>query len=207
MTKTSPNELLIATTNQGKIVELRSLLHSLPLSLRGLAEFPSTEEVEETGVTFSDNAVLKARAYAGQTGLWTLADDSGLEVDALGGAPGVFSARYGGEGLNDAQRVERLLDELSKHAGQERSARFICVIAIADPQGHIANISTGRCEGQVAPSPRGTGGFGYDPVFIPDGFNQTFGELSPEIKQKISHRALALQGARAFLASRFESMA
>jgi XTP/dITP diphosphohydrolase len=207
MTKTSPHELLIATTNQGKIGELRSLLDSLPMRLRSLAEFPLTENVEETGVTFSDNAVLKARAYAGQTGLWTLADDSGLEVDALGGAPGVFSARYGGEGLNDAQRVERLLDELSRCAGQERNARFICVIAIADPQGQIANISTGRCEGQIAPAPRGTGGFGYDPVFIPDGFNQTFGELSSEIKQKISHRALALQGALAFLVSRFESMA
>jgi XTP/dITP diphosphohydrolase len=207
MTKTFTHELLIATTNQGKIVELRSLLDSLPLRLRSLAEFPDTEEVEETGSTFSDNAVLKARAYAVQTGLWTLADDSGLEVDALGGAPGVFSARYGGEGLNDGQRVERLLAELSLCDGQERSARFICVIAIADPRGQVANISTGRCEGQIAPSPRGTGGFGYDPVFIPDGFNQTFGELSSEIKQKISHRALALQGARAFLASHFESMA
>jgi XTP/dITP diphosphohydrolase len=207
MTKTSTHELLIATTNQGKIVELRSLLNSLPVRLRSLAEFPSTEEVEETGVTFSDNAMLKARAYALQTGLWTLADDSGLEVDALGGAPGVFSARYGGEGLNDAQRVERLLEEIARRDEHERSARFVCVIAIADPQGQIANVSTGKCEGQIAPSPRGTGGFGYDPVFIPDGFNQTFGELSPEIKQKISHRALALQGARAFLASRFESMA
>lgn len=207
MTKTSTHELLIATTNQGKIVELRSLLDSLPLRLRSLAEFPGTEEVEETGSTFSDNAVLKAKAYAKQTGLWTLADDSGLEVDALGGAPGVFSARYGGEGLNDAQRVERLLDELSRCGGQERSARFTCVIAIADQEGQIANISTGSCEGQIASAPLGTGGFGYDPVFIPSGFNQTFGVLSPEIKQKISHRALALQGARAFLVSRFKSIA
>jgi XTP/dITP diphosphohydrolase len=203
MTEASPHELLIATTNQGKIVELRSLLDSLPFRLRSLTEFPETEEVEETGVTFSDNAILKARAYAGKTGLWTLADDSGLEVDALGGAPGVFSARYGGKGATDAQRVERLLGELSQCAGQERGARFICVIAIADPQGQIANISTGRCEGQIAPAPRGTGGFGYDPVFIPSGFNQTFGELSPEIKKRISHRALALQGARSFLCSRF----
>ena len=207
MTKASPHELLIATTNQGKIVELRSLLASLPLRLRSLAEFPETEEVEETGTTFSDNAVLKARAYAGQTGLWTLADDSGLEVDALGGAPGVFSARYGGAGLNDARRTEQLLEELSRRTERERSARFICVIAIADSLGQIANISTGKCEGQIAPAPRGTGGFGYDPVFIPGGFNQTFGELSPEIKKSISHRALALQGARSFLVSHFQSMA
>lgn len=208
MTKTSPHELLIATTNQGKIIELRSLLASVPLlRLRSLAEFPETEDVEETGTTFSENAVLKATAYAGQTGLWTLADDSGLEVDALGGAPGVFSARYGGEGLNDAQRVERLLDELSGCPGQERSARFICVIAIADPQGQVANLSTGRCEGQIALAPKGTGGFGYDPVFIPGGFNQSFGELSPEIKQSISHRALALEGARSFLIRHFQSMA
>jgi XTP/dITP diphosphohydrolase len=203
MTKTAPHELLIATGNPGKIVEFRSLLASLPLRLRSLAEFPETIEVEETGMTFSDNAVLKASGYAGQTGLWTLADDSGLEVDALGGAPGVFSARYGGEGLNDARRVERLLDALSQCAEQQRRARFISVIAIADPQGQIANISTGRCEGQIAFAPRGTGGFGYDPVFVPQGFTQTFGELSPEIKQSISHRALALQGARSFLMSSF----
>ncbi|HEX8922261.1 MAG TPA: RdgB/HAM1 family non-canonical purine NTP pyrophosphatase [Pyrinomonadaceae bacterium] len=207
MIEASPNELLIATTNKGKIVELRSLLASSPLRLRSLEGFPEIEDVEETGTTFADNSALKASAYASQTGLWTLADDSGLEVDALGGAPGVFSARYGGEGLNDAQRVELLLEKLSGCAEQERSARFICVIAIADPQGQIVNLSTGRCEGQIALAPRGTGGFGYDPVFIPSGFAQTFGELPPEIKKSISHRALALDGARSFLMSRFESMA
>src|SRR5215213_11696478 len=160
MTKTSTHELLIATTNQGKIVELRSLLHSLPLCLRSLAEFPSTEEVEETGNTFSDNAVLKARAYARQTGLWTLADDSGLEVDALGGAPGVFSARYGGEGLTDADRVTRLLGELSRVDAKDRLARFVCVIAIADPLGQVMNLSAGTCEGRIVHAPRGTHGFG-----------------------------------------------
>ena len=207
MIKASGHELLIATSNKGKIIELRSLLASLPLQLRSLAEFSGIAEVEETGRTFVDNARLKASGYAGQTGLWTLADDSGLEVDALAGAPGVFSARYGGEGATDAQRVERLLGELSQGTGQERRARFICVIAIADPLGHIANISTGKCEGLIAHAPHGTGGFGYDPVFVPLGFNQTFGELSPEIKQQISHRALALEGALAFLSSRFQGTA
>ena len=207
MTKESRQELLIATSNKGKIVEYHSLLASLPLRLRNLAEFPATEDVEETGMTFSDNAALKARAYAVQTGLWALADDSGLEVDALGGAPGIFSARYGGEGATDAQRIERLLEELSQCAEQERRARFICVIAIAGPKGQIANISTGKCEGLIAHAPRGTQGFGYDPVFIPVGFEQTFGELPSEIKQNISHRALALEAARSFLVSRFQSPA
>jgi XTP/dITP diphosphohydrolase len=207
MTKASPQELLIATGNKGKIVEFRSLLASLPLRLRNLAEFPEIREVEETGTTFSDNAVLKASGYAGQTGLWTLADDSGLEVDALDGAPGVFSARYAGESATDSQRIERLLEELSQYGEQERRARFICVIAIADAHGQIVHLSTGRCEGQIIHAPRGTGGFGYDPVFLPQGFNQTFGELSPEIKQSISHRALAMQAARSFLVNRFQSTA
>lgn len=207
MTKAEPRQLLIATGNKGKIVEFQSLLASLPLCLRNLAEFPEIREVEETGMTFSDNAVLKAKGYAGQTGLWTLADDSGLEVDALDGAPGVFSARYGGEGATDSQRIERLLEELSQCAEQERRARFICVIAIADAQGQVAHLSTGRCEGRIIHAPRGTGGFGYDPVFLPQGFNQTFGELSPEIKQSISHRALAMQATHSFLINRFPSTA
>jgi XTP/dITP diphosphohydrolase len=207
MTQASAHELLIATGNKGKVAEFRSLLASLPLRLRSLAEFPEVVEVEETGLTFSDNAVLKASAYAKETGLWTLADDSGLEVDSLGGAPGIFSARYGGAGADDARRTERLLKELSQYAGQERRARFICVIAIADPLGRIVNISTGKCEGLIADAPRGANGFGYDPVFVPQGFNQTFGELSPEIKQGISHRSLALQEALAFLATRFPGLA
>lgn len=207
MTKESPYELLIATSNQGKIAELRLLLASLPLRLRSLAEFPDIADVEETGTTFSDNAILKASAYARQTGLRALADDSGLEVEALNGAPGVFSARYGGASLTDSERVERLLKELSRFAPLERRARFVSVIAIADSQGQIINISTGKCEGQIAHAPRGTQGFGYDPVFIPDGFEQTFGELPSEIKQNISHRALAFQDARSFLMNHFQSNA
>ena len=198
-------ELLIATSNPGKIAELQSLLASLPMRLRNLSEFPGIQEVEETGETFSDNAILKAQAYAVQTNLLALADDSGLEVAALNGAPGIYSARYGGANLTDSERVELLLGKLSRCAPQHRQARFVSVIAIADSQGRIINISTGKCEGQIALEPRGTNGFGYDPVFVPDGFEQTFGELSSEIKETISHRARALQAARSFLSNRFQS--
>jgi XTP/dITP diphosphohydrolase len=201
------HEILIATRNRGKVAEFRSLLSALPLRLRSLVEFPESGNVEETGLTFSDNAVLKAVSYAKETGLWSLADDSGLEVEALGGAPGVFSARYGGAKASDAQRIERLLEELSQSGARDRRACFTCVIAIADPQGQIAYISTGRCEGQITHVPRGTGGFGYDPVFVPEGYEQTFGELPPEIKQSISHRALALRAAKSFLVNRFQSTA
>jgi XTP/dITP diphosphohydrolase len=207
MKQATAHELLIATGNRGKVAEFRSLLAALPLRLRSLAEFPGTLEVEETGLTFSDNAVLKASAYARGTGLWTLADDSGLEVDALGGAPGVLSARYGGVGADDALRIERLLGELTGFHGEERRARFTCVIAIADPEGQVVNLSTGKCEGLIADAPRGANGFGYDPIFVPYGFDRTFGELSPEIKQGISHRALALEAARSFLNNLFPGIA
>jgi XTP/dITP diphosphohydrolase len=207
MIKEAPRELLIATSNQGKVAEFQTLLASMPVRLRGLTEFPGVIAVEETGVTFAENAILKASAYAGQTGVWALADDSGLEVDALNGAPGVFSARYGGEGLTDSRRIDLLLEEMSQRSARGRRARFVCVIAIADRQGQIVNISKGKCEGRIAPAPRGGQGFGYDPIFIPDGFEQTFGELPTSVKQLISHRALALQAARSFLSSCFRSTA
>lgn len=196
-------ELLIATGNAGKVREALPLLHGLPLRLRSLAEFSGITEVEETGATFAENAALKATGYAAQTGLWTLADDSGLEVDALGGAPGIFSARYGGEGASDAARIQRLLTELSRSGDSERRARFVCVIAIADPDARLLNTSTGICEGSIALAPSGEGGFGYDPIFIPDGYQESFGELPPEIKQRISHRARALEAARPFLLDYF----
>lgn len=197
MTKTV--DLLIATRNQGKIAELQPLLVSLPLRLRSLSEFPDIGEVEETGTTFAENAAIKAKAYSEQAHLWTLSDDSGLEVEALGGAPGVYSARYGGSGLTYDERIKRLLEELSQSGDADRRARFVCVIAIADPQGEIVNLSTGICEGRIAHAPRGNNGFGYDPVFVPEGYEQSFGELSNEIKESVSHRARALAAARSFL--------
>jgi XTP/dITP diphosphohydrolase len=197
------SELLLATRNAGKLREVRSLLSDLSIHLLNLTEFPETTEVEETGETFAQNAALKASVYARQTGRLTLADDSGLEVDALGGAPGVFSARYAGAGASDAERNARLLAELAHTTETKRRARFVCCIAIADADARIVNISTGICEGHIANEPRGANGFGYDPLFIPDGHAQTFGELSQEIKQQLSHRARALTDARAFLLEHF----
>ena len=191
--------LLVATGNLGKLEELRELLGSLPLCLYGLDRFPGVERVAETGESFVENASLKATGYASQTRLLTLADDSGLEVDALAGAPGVFSARYAGEGASDAERTTKLLAELSNIEAPMRSARFVSAVAIASSEGQILNVSVGTCGGQISFAPRGSGGFGYDPIFIPIGHAQTFAELKPEIKNGISHRARALSGARRFL--------
>jgi XTP/dITP diphosphohydrolase len=199
MAATRFRELLIATSNPGKIRELESLLAALPLRLRSLKEFPSIEEVAETGRTFTDNAVLKATGYARQTSLWTLADDSGLEVEALGGAPGVFSARYGGPLASDTDRVRLLLDELSRTNDTVRRARFTAVVVIASPDARVMHVAEGHCNGHLAHVPRGTNGFGYDPIFIPDNYEQTFGELAGDIKRVISHRARALEATRTFL--------
>ena len=182
-------ELLIGTKNAGKIKEFRKLLEYLPLRLRGLDDFPDAFEPEETGSTFVENAVLKAKSYARQTGGAAFADDSGLEVEALNNAPGVFSARYAGETATDQERIEKLLRELNNL--ENRTARFVCAMAIADDTGDIKFIAEGVCRGKIAFAASGANGFGYDPVFIPDGFSETFGELPGEIKQQISHRARA----------------
>lgn len=191
--------LLVATQNTGKLKELRQLLGDLSVELYGLIDFPDVREVPETGGSFVENASLKAAGYATQTGLLTLADDSGLEVDALGGAPGIFSARYGGEGASDADRTARLLSELSLIRAAARSARFVSAVAIANGKGQILNVSVGTCDGQIDFAARGSGGFGYDPVFIPSGYDKSFAELKPVIKNQISHRARALSGTREFL--------
>lgn len=193
-------ELLVATHNEGKTRELAELLADAPLKLRGLSEFPWIEEAEETGATFEENAVLKARHYGSRSGLWTLADDSGLEVDALGGAPGVYSARYGGRGISYGERMALLLEALAAAGDVGRRARFVCVIALADPRTGAVETFEGVCEGRIADAPRGAGGFGYDPLFIPEGYAQSFGELPPEVKRGLSHRARALSEARRRLA-------
>lgn len=192
-------ELLVATRNRGKITELRELLADLPVQLRGLDEFPQIAAVEETGATFAENAFLKAKIYAEKTGLYALADDSGLEVAALGGAPGVFSARYAGENSSNAEKINKLLDELEKTEDRKRLARFVCVMAFAGKTGEIIHFEEGLCAGRIAAKPFGTNGFGYDPVFIPEDFSETFGELPENIKQKISHRARAMQKIIRFL--------
>lgn len=205
LNKMSPytSGLLIATRNAGKLREFQSFLVDLPFRLCSLSEFPKTTEVDETGSTFAENAAIKANAYATQTQRWTLADDSGLEVDALGGKPGIFSARYAGDGASERERNELLLRELARTKDTLRRARFVCAIAVADAESRIVNVSTGICEGRIADGPRGLNGFGYDPLFIPEGHSQTFGELPHEIKQQLSHRARALASARRFLLAHF----
>ena len=181
-------KLLVATNNKGKLGELNSLLADLPVDLLSLSDIGCTIEIEETGATFAENAALKAGGYARLAGIWTLADDSGLEVEALDNRPGVFSARYGGVDLGFDKKMLMLLDELEKTGSKNRTARFVCAMAIADATGKIVHSGEGICNGKIAHQPRGNGGFGYDPLFIPDGFENTFGELSNDVKQEISHR-------------------
>jgi XTP/dITP diphosphohydrolase len=189
----------VATRNEGKLKELQQLLDNLPLELYGLSDFPNVATVPETGASFVENASLKAAGYATPTGLLTLADDSGLEVEALGGAPGIRSARYAGEGASDSDRTARLLAELSIIPAAKRSARFVSAVAIANSEGRILNVSVGTCEGHIDFAPRGSGGFGYDPIFIPSGYHKSFAELESAIKNQISHRARALSAAAEFL--------
>ena len=193
-----PQKLLVATHNLGKLAELRSLLAELHIELIGLSGFENVTEVEETGLTFIDNAKLKAIGYARQSGSFAIADDSGLEVDALNGRPGVLSARYGGD-VGFDEKMQLLLGEMDKSQNHSRAARFVCAIAIAAPDGGILRTTEGVCPGNIAAEPRGNGGFGYDPLFIPDGFEETFGELSGTVKQKISHRARAFEQIMPFL--------
>ena len=191
-------KLLVATNNPGKVREYQALLKGLPLTLTYPAQEGIDIEVEETGSTFAQNARLKATAYARTSGLLTLADDSGLEVDALGGEPGTRSARYAGQGASDEDRYRLLLSKLEGVPWQQRTARFRCVIAVAKPQGEV-HTAQGACEGVIAFEPRGEHGFGYDPVFYVPEHGQTMAELEPEVKNRISHRARAAEGARRIL--------
>ncbi len=186
-------ELLVATNNKGKVAELKKLLSNFPARLRSLSEFADGLNVKETGKSFRENAALKARGYALRTSLLALADDSGLEVAALDGMPGIFSARYAGENATDREKINKLLHELNEKQPAGRFARFVCAMAIADEKGEIKFAAEGICDGTISLEPRGNNGFGYDSVFIPEGFNETFGELSNDIKQQISHRAQAFK--------------
>jgi XTP/dITP diphosphohydrolase len=193
-------KLLVATNNPGKVQEYAELLEDLPVEIVFPIQVGLNLEIVESGKTFEENARIKARAYARASGQLTLADDSGLEVDALGGAPGVHSARYAGPGSSDADRYRKLLAALSGVPAGQRSARFRCVIALAQPGGPV-QIAEGTCEGQIGFEPRGEHGFGYDPVFVVAGWHgQTMAELSPEVKNTISHRAQAVRAARPLLA-------
>ncbi len=195
------SKLLIATRNAGKLRELSELLGDLPHELVSLDDVGILREVEETGRTFEENAALKAEAYCKLSGLLTLADDSGLEVDALGGEPGVRSARYAGADATDAQRVDALLRNLGDAAPQDRSARFRCVIAIAAPRRRT-ELYSGSCEGRIVSEPRGLNGFGYDPIFHFTELGMTMAELPPETKNRVSHRSEAVKKAARALRSR-----
>ncbi len=186
-------KLVVATHNKGKIAEFAQMLADLQLEWLSLDEAGVTADVEETGLTFSANAWLKAEAYAQQTGLMTLADDSGLEVDALNGEPGVYTARYGGAELSHQQRYELLLANMAAVPAPQRSARFRCVIAVAAEDGRHLLQAEGICEGHIAFAPAGEFGFGYDPVFVPLGEDgRTMAQIPPERKHQISHRGRAL---------------
>lgn len=187
-------KLLVGTNNPGKVREYEELLTDLPetLEVTFLAREGLTLEVEESGETFEENARIKALAYAQASGLISLADDSGLEVDALGGAPGVHSARYAGPATSDVDRYRKLLDALANIPAGQRSARFRCVVALALPDGTV-HTADGFCEGEIGFAPRGEHGFGYDPVFVAKGHGErTMAELPPDVKNEISHRARAL---------------
>jgi XTP/dITP diphosphohydrolase len=201
-----PCRIVLATKNRGKLRELGALLDEPRVQLVSLADVaPPDFDVDETGSTFEENARLKAEAVATLTGLPALADDSGLEVDALGGRPGVYSKRYAGEDATDAENNARLLEELGAVDEAQRTARFVCVLALAEPtakgRGEPARSAAethllvrGTCEGHIAPAPRGTAGFGYDPLFIPEALQgRTLGEASAAEKNGLSHRAHAIR--------------
>ena len=192
--------LIVATHNSHKTEEMRAILGDLFDEITDLISIPGLVPPEENGSTFAENSSIKALAASrGRPDALVLADDSGLEVDALGGAPGIYSSRYSGEDATDASNREKLLEELSKdeHAGKERTARFRCVVTVAQ-NGEVKGQFDGAVEGCIAEAMTGDGGFGYDPLFVPEGYDQSFGELSEEVKNGMSHRGRALEKFRAW---------
>jgi XTP/dITP diphosphohydrolase len=188
------NRLIVATRNPDKLIELRRILDAgrVPVDVSDLDEFPDMPEVAETGLTFTENALLKARAVAAYTGLAAVADDSGLCVDALNGMPGVLSARWAGRHGADHANLELVLAQLADIPAGHRGAQFACAAALVLPSG-AEHVAEGLLEGSLATAPRGTNGFGYDPIFVPDGYEITTAEMDPADKDKISHRGRALR--------------
>jgi XTP/dITP diphosphohydrolase len=191
-------ELVVATRNRGKMLEIRALLDGIVGTVRCATDFPDFPETIEDGLTFQENALKKAREAMIFTGLPALADDSGLVVDLLDGRPGVLSARFAGKGAGDAENNRLLLEELNGIPAGRRQAAFVCVLAFVTPAGH-EQVFSGRVGGTILTAGRGDGGFGYDPLFLVDGFDRTMAELSLQEKNAISHRGQALQHFRAFL--------
>jgi XTP/dITP diphosphohydrolase len=184
--------LVLGTTNSGKVRELVDLLAPLSLLLKSLADFPALLEVDETGDTFQANARLKAIAQARHLNAWVLAEDSGISVDALGGAPGIFSARYAGPGATDDANNARLLADLDGCPLEKRMAHYTCHLALADPAGEIRAEASGLCRGRIRFEPAGTAGFGYDPLFEVIEYHRSFGELGEAVKSVLSHRTRAV---------------
>ena len=190
-------KLIIATGNAHKVDEFKYLLKGLPFEVCSAAVCGGMPHVVEDGDTFAANAQLKAEALrqSAPHGAWVLADDSGLEVDALDGAPGIYSARYAGPDAKDGENLAKLMKELYGVPEEQRSARFRCVLCLIDPEGFITHYE-GICEGRIDIKQQGSEGFGYDPAFIPDGYQQSFGELGEDVKSKLSHRAIAVRWMR-----------
>lgn len=184
--------LVLGTTNRGKVRELRDLLAPLGFALQSLADFSPVLEVDETGETFAANARLKATAQARHLNAWVLAEDSGIVIDTLGGAPGIYSARYAGPGASDEQNNARVLSELADVPTEQRTAHYVCTLALADPGGTIRAESDGVCRGRIRTGPSGTAGFGYDPLFEIVEYHRTFGELGEAVKAALSHRTRAV---------------
>ena len=189
--------LLIGSRNPGKIREIKLAMDGLPLTLKSLDRVGNLSVPKELGETYAENAIIKATDYGRQTGMCVLADDSGLEVNWLKGAPGLHSARFGAG--SDSDRVELLLAKLIEAANGDRRARFVSVVAIVHPTVGVLNVAEGECRGRISRAPLGSNGFGYDPVFVPDGYELTFAQLPNEVKARISHRAKSLALTRDFL--------
>lgn len=194
-------ELVLVTRNEGKVREFREIMKELPVKILSLRDFPDFPEIIEDGRTFEENALKKARALAIFTKDVAIADDSGLVVDALNGSPGVFSARYSGEGASDLENNLKLLNDLKGVHLKDRGAAFKCAIAIVAPDG-FEEVVTGECRGTIGFEMRGNEGFGYDPLFIPSGFDKTFAGLGMEIKNRVSHRFRAITAIKPVLTKR-----
>lgn len=188
-----PRTLVLGTRNRKKLGELVELLEPLGIDLKTLADFPNSLEVEETGSTFAENAGLKATQQARHLGQWVLGEDSGLSVDALGGEPGVRSARFSDPGATDERNNRLLLEKLFSLPPEKRTAFYTCYAALADPQGNVRAHSEGHCRGRILAESAGAGGFGYDPLFEVVEYHRTFGELAPAVKRVLSHRSRAMR--------------
>ena len=192
------DELIIATKNAGKAKEFQQFFAQLHIRVKSLLDFDDLPDVEETGTTFAENARIKAETIAELLDMPVLADDSGLEIDALQGRPGIYSARYAGEDKDDEANIRKVLEEMQSVPMEKRTARFVCVLALAE-KGKETVITEGYCEGKIALHPAGENGFGYDPIFIPEGYTNTLAELDPSVKQEISHRRHAMDQLQALL--------